>query len=298
MDVLIAPKVAAVIPIHNGREETLAFLESMERGTYSNLEIIVVDDGSTDGSAEAIADRFPQVMIVKADGTLWWSGATNLGVQRALALGAEFILTINNDNVVTSEFLEPLIETALANPRSLVTSKMFDYDDRTFICSFGGKIDWLLGEIRDYTNRRDRCDFDKTMDCNWLHGSSTLIPAAAFRELGLFDSDNCPQYHGDAEFSLRAKMSGYRLLVEPRSVVYHHSRISAGTSSLNADNISSLVRDIRSPFYFKANHMVYRDCCPYRPFQPFLVIRYVRLLYSLFRRKFVDKTRIRKKRCP
>lgn len=297
MDVLTTPKVVAVIPIHNGREETLAFLESIFQVSYPSLEVIVVDDGSIDGSAEAITNRFPQVGIVKGDGTLWWAGATNLGVQRALARGGEFILAINNDNIVAPGFLEPLIETVLANPRSLVTSKMFDYDNRTFICSFGGKIDWLLGEIRDYTNRRDRCDFDKTMDCDWLHGSSTLIPAAAFHELGLFDSQNCPQYHGDAEFSLRAKMSGYRLLVEPRSVVYHHSRISAGTSFLNADNISSLVRDIRSPFYFKANHKVYRDCCPYRPFQPFLVIRYIRLLYSLFRRKFIDRTRIRKKRC-
>lgn len=293
-DLLTAtPNVTAVIPIHNGREETLLFLESMTRVSYPALEIVVVDDGSTDGSAEAIADRFPQVRIIKGDGTLWWAGATNLGVRDALVYGAEFILTINNDNLVSPGFLEPLIDTALANPRSLVSSKMFDCDDRTYLCSFGGKIDWFLGEIRDYTNRRDRCDFDKPMDCDWLHGSSTIIPAAAFRELGLFDRENCPQYHGDVEFSLRAKMSGFRLIVEPRSVVHHRTRISAGTRSLNTDTISSLVKNISSPFYFKANHKVYRDYCPYRPFQLLLAIRYARMLYSLFRRRFIDKTRSR-----
>ncbi|MEI7817059.1 MAG: glycosyltransferase family 2 protein [Desulfuromonadales bacterium] len=288
----MAPKVIAVIPIHNGREETLAFLDSIACVTYTDLKVVVVDDGSTDDSAEAIKNIFPQVAIIKGDGHLWWSGATNAGVKWALANGAEFILAINNDNVVTPRFLEHLIDTALANPRSLVTSKMFDYDDHTFTCSFGGKIDWLLGEIRDYTNWRDRCNFEKALDCDWLHGSATVIPAAAFLELGLFDNENCPQYHGDAEFTLRAKRSGYRLIVEPQSIVYHRTKISAGTRSLNSDNITSLVKDICSPFYFKANYKIYRDYCPYRPYHLFLVVRYVRLLYSLFRRRFIDKTRI------
>ena len=293
VDVLTAPKVAAIIPIHNGREETLAFLDSMGRVTYPNLEIIVVDDGSTDGSAGAIAEMFPVVIIISGDGQLWWSGATNLGVREAMRRGADFVLTINNDNVVEPGFLEPLVETSLTRSRSLVTSKMFDFDDRTYVCSFGGKIDWLIGEIRDYTNRRDTCNFDELMECDWVHGSCTIIPVDAFHELGMFDQANYPQYHGDAEFSLRAKRHGYRLLVEPRSVVCNRTAVSAGTSSLNSGRIRAMLSDYRSPFFFRANYRLYMEYCPWHPKVLFLAVRYLRMLYSICRRRFVDKTRLR-----
>jgi hypothetical protein len=285
------PNIAAVVPIHNGREETLAFLDSLGRATYPNLEIIVADDGSTDGSVEAITKHFPDVSVVRGDGNLWWAGGVNLGVAEALKRSVEFILVINNDTVVEPGFLEPLVETALANPRSIVTSKIYDFDDRTFISSFGGKINWLLGEIRDVTSRRDRCDFNQLRECDWVNGSSTLIPAAAFMELGFFDQQVCPQYHGDAEFCLHARRRGYRLLAEPRSIVYRKTGVSAGNSSMDADSITNLLNGVRSPFYFRANHKVYREYCPYWPYPLFLAIRYARLAYSLLRRTFIDRTR-------
>lgn len=285
------PKVIAVVPVHNGRDETLAFLDSMARVTWPALDIIVVDDGSTDGTSEAIAARFPGTTVLQGDGTLWWAGATNLGIREALARGADFILTVNNDNLVEPGFLEPLVEAVTNVHRSLATAKMWDYDDRSFICSFGGRIDWHLGEIRDYNSLRDRLNFDEPMECDWLHGSCTLIPAGAFSELGLLDQKSYPQYHGDAEFSLRAQRRGYRLLVEPRSQVIHRSTISTGTEALNRERFRNLVGSIRSPFYFKANYHLYRDYCPYRPFLLMLAVRYLRLMYSLTRRRFFDRTR-------
>jgi len=284
-------KVIAVVPVHNGREETLSFLESMAKVTWPFLEIIVVDDGSSDGTGEAIAAQFPSTVLLRGDGNLWWAGATNLGIREALGRSADYVLTINNDNIVDPAFLEPLVAALEDSPRSLVTAKMVDFQDSSFICSFGGKIDWHLGEIRDYNSRRDSIGFDRQMECDWVHGSCTLIPAGAFAEIGLLDNGSYPQYHGDTEFSLRAKRHGYRLLVEPRSLVAHRTAISTGTESLNRDRLLNVVRNIRSPFFFKANYRLYRDYCPYRPYLPFLAIRYLRLLYSLLRRRFIDRTR-------
>jgi GT2 family glycosyltransferase len=285
------PKVTAVIPIYNSKNETLAFLESMANVTYSNLSITVVDDGSIDGSAHAIAERFPEVKILAGDGNLWWSGATNLGVKDALEHATDFILTINNDDIVDPGFIEFLVETAVKNPRSLVNAIIRDNDERNFISSFGGEIEWFVGEIRDRTSRRDYYDPDSLREGDFLTGNSTLVPAGAYQEIGLYDHVNCPQYIGDVEFSLRARKGSYRLLLEPRSLVYNRTGISGGTTVLNSYSIAQLVTSIRSPFYFKANYKIYREYCPYHPFWLFLAIRYARLIYSLFRRTFIVKAR-------
>jgi GT2 family glycosyltransferase len=285
------PKVTAVIPVFNNRDETLALLESMANVTYANLAITVVDDGSTDGSAQAITERFPWVVILTGDGNLWWSGATNMGVKDALEHATDFVLTINNDDVVDPGFIEPLVESAVENPRSLVNSVILDYHDPSFITSFGGEIEWFAGEIRDRTSKRDNYEPGRLREGDFLTGNSTLVPAGAYREIGLYDQENCPQYIGDAEFTLRARSRGFRLLLEPRSIVFNRSANSGGTSVLNRYGIAELLTSIRSPFYFKANYKIYRDYCPYHPFALFLVIRYLRLIYSLFRRRFVDGTR-------
>jgi GT2 family glycosyltransferase len=286
------PRVTAVIPIYNSKNEALAFLESMANVTYANLSITVVDDGSTDGSAQAIAERFPRVKILTGDGNLWWSGATNLGVKDALENATDFVLTINNDDVVDPGFIEPLVETVVKNPRSLVNAIIRDNDERSFISSFGGEIEWFVGEIRDRTSRRDHYDPDSLQEGVFLTGNATIVPAEAYREIGMYDQENCPQYIGDAEFSLRARKRGYRLLLEPHSLVYNRTGISGGTTVLNSYSIAQLVTSIRSPFYFKANYKIYREYCPYHPFWLFLVIRYLRLIYSLFRRTFVNGTRL------
>lgn len=279
-------RVIVIVPIHNGADETLALLQSIAGSETPDLEIIIIDDGSTDGSAAMIAERFPDVTILARGGDLWWAGATNLGVREALNRGADYILTMNNDNVVDRDFLQPLLDAVRSVPRSIVTSKLLSLSEPGYVCSFGGSIDWLRGEIRDRTNRRDRLDFASPARAEWVHASSTIYPSAIFRELGLFDNDSFPQYHGDADFSLRAARAGYSLLVEPRSVVYRRTAKSGGVILLDKGSFWKNVTSIRSIFYFKANYRLYAAHCRWRPFLFFLLIRYVRLLYSWLLRQF------------
>ncbi len=284
-----SPQVMAIIPIHNGKDDTLTFLQSFSGVIYPNLKTVVIDDGSTDGSAEAINKFFPQVTVLTGDGNLWWTGATNLGVVEALRTSSDFVLTINNDNEVDPGFLSSLVTTAGNNPKSIVTSLIYDYNDRTRLCSAGSEIRWFQGEIRCRTSRGESCQSPQAVDC--LNGTSTLIPVSVFRECGLFDAEHCPQYHGDAELFLRAKTKGYRLLVDTNSLIYNKSVVSGGNASLNRAGLRDIIFGIKSPFYLKANYRIYSEYCPYRPKVLFLAVRYLRLLYSLLHRRFIDKTR-------
>jgi len=114
------PRIAVVVPVYNRRDLTVSFLQSFERVTYRNFEIIIVDDGSTDGTAETIAREFPRVRLLRESGDLWWAKATNIGIRDALSRGAEFILTINDDVSVDPHLLDALVQTAQAHPKTLV----------------------------------------------------------------------------------------------------------------------------------------------------------------------------------
>src|SRR6516164_5363299 len=97
----VYPKVALVVPVHNKIALTIRFLESLRAVSYPKYSVIVVDDGSQDGTSRIVELRFPEVIVLKGHGNLWWSGATNLGVRYALKHGYDYVLTINNDSRVS-----------------------------------------------------------------------------------------------------------------------------------------------------------------------------------------------------
>src|SRR5258708_4234594 len=116
----IAPRVAVVVPVYNNIRRTLRFLDSFTRVRHRYYQMIVVDDGSTDGTRMQLAAHHPSVLVLTGTGDLWWSGATNLGVRFALDNDFDYVLTINNDSIVAPDFLGRLLETAAAHPRSIV----------------------------------------------------------------------------------------------------------------------------------------------------------------------------------
>lgn len=98
-----------VIPIYNRKNFTRECIVSLQNQTYKNYKIIIIDDGSTDGTKEMLQTEFPEVLVLYGDGNLFWTKAINMGIKKALALGAEYILTLNNDTIATSDFLEKMI---------------------------------------------------------------------------------------------------------------------------------------------------------------------------------------------
>lgn len=260
------PKISIVTPIHNGIEYTLKFLNSLKEVTYPNFEIIIVDDGSTDKSEEIIKNNYPKVIILKGDGNLWWSGATNLGVKYALKNGADYILTVNNDVKVDPSFLTNLIECAKKYPQSLVGSKIYEMKSKK-PWYFGGLVDWDRGALYHHLQ-----ETKGPFEADWLTGMGVLIKSDIYKKIGLYDRKRFPHYAGDLEFSMRAKKNGYSLLVCGKSIVYNNVESCAHIrfdKKLTFFLLLKSLFSIKSDTRLKLRYHLYRLYSP-KPFSSFL----------------------------
>lgn len=214
------PRVHVVIAVRNRWVLTRECLESLERQGYPNISVVVVDDGSSDGTGEEITRRFPHIVVLPGDGELWWTGATALGIDWVLERCGEddFILTLNNDTTVGSDYIEVLRGVAAArHGRALVGSVAVDNRDRDTIVDGGPHINWVTAKGGSHHSGESlqavRGDGIAHTEPDLLPGRGTLIPVRCIREIGNFDAKRLPHYGADYEFSARARRAGYELVV-------------------------------------------------------------------------------------
>ena len=215
-------QVSLIAAVRNRREITLQCLRSLARvdTTGLRLEKIIVDDGSTDGTADAVRQTFPEVKLIRGDGELWCSGAINLGVEAALKGNPEYILVVNDDTVFDARFLKEMIATAEANPRSVVGSLLLSWDQPHRVFQVGPRWDTWHGGWRHYFDQTVWTMPKREFEVELIVGNCTLFPAAAFREEGLFATRWLPHY-GDAEFTPRLRRRGWKLLIQPSARVFN-----------------------------------------------------------------------------
>lgn len=214
-------KIEVVTPVHNRRELTLGFLRSLMSADLKDIDlhVIVVDDGSTDGTAEAVLAEFPSVQIIAGDGNLWYTGGMNAGIKAALEHDPDFVLGVNNDSQFEPEFLQHMLETARKTTRSVVGAVLVDWEDKKRVFQVGSQ--WRLGWgglrhwIQQSLDTLPRSPFNVEL----IVGNCLLIPTAAIHEVGLMDAIRFPQY-GDAEYTSRMRRAGWQLLIDPRAHVY------------------------------------------------------------------------------
>lgn len=214
-------KVEIVTTVHNRRDMTLQWLRSLSRIDRTNLDahVIVVDDGSTDGTAEAIKANFPETEIVAGDGTLWYTGGINRAFEAALQRDPDYILATNDDEVFDEKFLRYMVETAEKYPRSVVGAVLLLWDVPHRVFQVAPRWDTLGGGWRHWQNQTIWTLPEKPFEVDLIVGNCVLFPAAAVREVGLMDEKRFVQF-GDAEYTPRMKRRGWRLLIEPRARVF------------------------------------------------------------------------------
>lgn len=243
------PLVAVITSVHNNKEDTRAFLESLNCVTYPSYKVIITDDGSTDGTEEMIKKEYPDVILLKGDGNLWWSRATNMGIEKAIEVGTNYVLLMDNDCVVDKDFISALAETAERNPRSIIASKCYYYYDKQRIWEAGGDMRWLTGGFR--LIGRDEIDngqYDTERDVKCAT-MGVLIDTAVFQDIGLIDHQNFPQYKADVDFTYRAYKRGYRIIYQPRSQIWHKGSATAKKGLLAKSRRSFITSPVSTLIY-------------------------------------------------
>jgi GT2 family glycosyltransferase len=202
--------ISIVIPVYNRKQFTHDCLRSLQNQTRRADQVIIVDDGSTDGTADMIRSEFPEVILLQEKGDLFWTASINIGIRHALNSGAQFILTMNNDTLASKNFVEKMLWGAEEKPDSLIGA--LDIHANTHMPYYGGEIfNWRSGSSKFLLDSLKKEDQRGLHPVSLFPGRGLLIPKCVFDKIGLFEEDQLPHYMADYDFTLRAKKSGFEV---------------------------------------------------------------------------------------
>jgi GT2 family glycosyltransferase len=216
-------KVSVIILNWNGRTFLPECLDALAAQTYRDFETIIVDNGSTDGSAEYVRESYPWVRLVALAENTGFAGGNNRGLAEA---GGEFIVTLNNDTRVVPEFLEELVRPVSGDPRiGMVAAKMRNYYTPEQIDAVGLKIGANGLGYNIGVGETDTGQYDGSPAFGPC-GGAALYRRAMLEEVGFFDPDFFA-YYEDFDLAWRGRLAGWGCAAAPRAVVYHvHSATS------------------------------------------------------------------------
>jgi GT2 family glycosyltransferase len=225
-----SPRIAVIVLNWNRRVDTLECLDSLARQTYLNYYVIVIDNGSTDGSVGSIQANFPDAIVVTNSSNLGYAEGNNIGIGLALNDAADYVLLLNNDTVVDPTLLEQLVRVAETSEQvGAVGAKILYYSDRERIWSAGSVLNYTetVTRLRGY-RQIDRGQFDRIEEVECISGCAMLLRRSAIEAVGVLDRLFSPAYFEDTDWCLRARQRGYRILYAPAAKVWHKVSMSGG----------------------------------------------------------------------
>lgn len=208
---LNVPLVSIIIINYNGKSYLEKCLESIKKIKYDNLEIIVVDNNSTDGTMEFLAQNYPSIITLKLDKNYGFAKPNNMAAK--IAKG-DFLLFLNNDTEVTPNFLTELVQVLVGNDQIGICQSLL-LKPNGEIDSSGDFID-TIGVV--YNSKEP---IDKIREISSARGASMIIRKELFLDLGGFDEQFFVSFE-DVDLGWRTWIKGYKVVINPKSVVYHH----------------------------------------------------------------------------
>ncbi len=223
------PLVSVIIPNWNGKKFLAECIDSLKEQTFRDFETVLVDNGSTDGSAEFAGERYgDSIRIIRSSKNLGYTGGNNIGIRSARG---KYIVLLNNDTMVEPTWLEELVKAIGPDPRvGMWASKVCSYFRRNQIEGVGELIYWDGLNRAQGQYELDRGQYEKMEEIFFPPGCGGMFRKAVFDEIGLFDEDFFA-YGDDAEIGIRARLAGWRCYYVPRAVLYHKTSGSTGQYS-------------------------------------------------------------------
>ena len=219
------PKVSIVILNYKGVDDTIALLDNLSQLEYSNFNVILIENGSADNSAEQlkkIEHNYQGWRFIYNSENLGFAGGCNQGIEIALKENADFILLLNNDTEVDNSFLAPLVE--LSQKRNAITGGLIYYnpDNVEKIWSYGGNLTWgaVPGHLSMLNVQTQAGNLPREQITDWVPGCCMLIPREVIEKIGGLDEDYFA-YVEDVDFCLRALKAGYPTYITSKSVIRH-----------------------------------------------------------------------------
>ena len=252
----VSPKVSIITLTWNSYEVTRDCLLTLKKLDYPNFEIIVVDNGSTDGSQEKLDRDFPEVRHLRNTSNLGFSGGNNVAIRDALARDTDYLLLLNNDTIVSPSFLRELVEVAEGDSRiGLLSPKIYYFEPPDKIWYAGGVRKPLRGLPKNLgLHQRDDGDNSATRETTFCTGCALLIKAAVVRQIGLLDEVFFLGFE-DADWSVRASQAGFKGVYVPAAVIWHRDGYAT------RKNLGWAGRDyhfIRNRILFARKHLKHR----------------------------------------
>lgn len=252
---IVKDLVSVVIPNWNGKKFLKGCLDSLLQSSYGQIEIVMVDNGSKDGSVEFLEENYPQVKLIKFEQNTGFSVAVNAGINNSRG---EFVALLNNDTTVDPLWITNMVAAMREHPEIGSTGcKMLAYDDHKLLDGAGDG--YRRGGLPGRIGHReiDFGQFDQERYILGPCGGAALYRRSMLDDIGLFDSDYFA-YLEDVDIGLRAQSAGYKCLYVPSAIMYH---LGCGTTGSgyhplvvrlsSQNNWNTIVKNIPLPLLLK-----------------------------------------------
>ncbi len=295
-------RFAILLPVYNHLAYTKLTLERLapllDEIEGDVFDILLIDDGSTDGTSDWVRLNYPDVILLHGNGDLWWSGAINKGARYALnTLKSDYIILWNNDIGIDPQFFFNLLKIVSSLESSeIIGSKIYVDGEKDIVWSAGGYFNPKSGKSNMYGYfEEDNEELNRVREVDLLTGMGTIVPREVIDRIGYWDNINFPQYHGDSDFTYRATLAGFKNKVYPELKLYNDVQNSGIEHEGSWKKLIMIFTDIRSKSNLRKNFLFQRKYAKSpRAYIP-LIWLYVKIVGGFFKLKVLNLFHVKRR---